>query len=243
MTRRRIGAHLADLCAGIIAIVTFAVTFATVVTPVEAYAADTPPTPKLEKSVQLGDGDDSLMTVTKDGKFAAVRDDDTINFINIDSGEKKQAAYSASKPTFAVTEDQKTLFVADSDAGTLTAYDVRSGKATALSGGSVADIHSMQVSKDGRQLALVSDTDSGYHVQIYDINGRKVTVTRDMGDVDDLLVSNDMTTVYTVNGSTPTIEATALKDGTVKYTKAVDESGNWGLNRFSLDAQLDNGTL
>lgn len=246
MTRRRIGAHLADLCAGIAAIIAFTVAFATIATPTEAYAADVPPTPKLEKSVQLSGDNVSLWSVTKDGKNAIVRDDDNISFINLDNGEKKQASYSSDSFAWQITEDRKTLFMADGDAGTLTAYDARTGEATTLNGASTSDIYSMQVSKNGKQLAIISKNDDDeYSVQIYDVNGQKVETTRDVGEADSLLVSNDMKTVYTIHGddSDATIEAMTLKDGTIKYTKTVDGGGDWGLGYFHLTVQLDDGTL
>lgn len=251
MTRRRIGAHLADLCAGIAAIIAFTVAFATIATPTEAYAADVPPTPKLEKSVQLGGDYSYLLSVTKDGKNAVVGDrgdggKGTISFINLDNGEKKQVSYAATSSATAGTLDRKTLFVADGDAGTLTAYDARTGEATTLGGADISDIYLLGVSENGKQLAIITKNDDDkYSVQIYDVNGQKVEARRDMGKVDGLSFSRDLKTIYTVhdNDDSPTIEATTVKDGTIKYTKTVDEGGDWDIERLSLVGQLDNGTL
>lgn len=185
--------HLAHAIAAAICLLALAA-------PAPALAADAPPAPELERTIELDDvkyeGSNSItMDVSDDGAYALVRQHRSSGYytenegkysltvVNLNNGSQAQFIYDQN-PDFAFTGNDTAVVVATDDnrtSATLQEINLATGTATELDASGVNEVlypgfvFALKGAADGR-IAILGIDDSGTFTLItYDIKNQEVT--------------------------------------------------------------------
>lgn len=211
--------------------------------PVSAQAASAPPTPQLQRTVRLKDFyyGGSVIGSTKDDKHIVINDDGDIATVNLDSGERKTITNMGEDEDYRLVLDDNTLYVGNAQSGTITAYDVMSGKTSDMGTMDPDSMGYLQVSEDGTLLAsggYDSDSDD-YTVQILDLRTKTTVTSRQLPEDSPFVLSKDLKTVTSMStGDSVTVRAMDIASGEVKYSTVSDD-----ISFYGNIGQLNDGTI